>query len=314
MAEAVHLTTRIPDDAAASMAGHGLSRRHYDRVFRGGDYDVYTPDGRLLFKLRHEALTAGACHGAFEPAKRAARPSFNRGDAAGPGRHRKVKRDGTLSGTLVSPAVLSGLAGFYDASKRLPYCRATEFTANQLERWGMLLPMVREADGVFRREVPDRYESQMRAVRRTSPEFVIGGTAFTTVTLNRNYATRVHKDRGDLREGFGVITVLRAGCYDGCYLVFPQYRVAVDLWTRDVLLADVHEWHGNTEFASYSGRYDRVSAVMYYREGMKDCGTAAHELARAWGSAGAATHASKTASLFTARMRTLLGPNWRFKA
>ena len=55
---------------------------------------------------------------------------------------------------------------------------------------------------VFRRELPDRYAVQMRAVRATPPEFVIRGTAFTTVTVNRNYRSAVHKDKGDLPDGF----------------------------------------------------------------------------------------------------------------
>jgi hypothetical protein len=61
-------------------------------------------------------------------------------------------------------------------------------------------------------------------------------------------------------------------------LVFPQYRVAVDLGTRDVLLADVHEWHGNTPLVGAGGEYERVSCVFYYRTGMRHCRPPAEEL------------------------------------
>lgn len=86
----------------------------------------------------------------------------------------------------------------------------------------------------------------MVRVRATHPSWLIAGTAFTAVTVNRDFRTAVHKDRGDLRAGFGVLTALRAGTFSGCHLVFPAYRVAVDLRTRGVLLCNVHEWHGNS--------------------------------------------------------------------
>jgi hypothetical protein len=32
---------------------------------------------------------------------------------------------------------------------------------------------------------------------------------------------------------------------------------------RDVLLADVHEWHGNTPLLGVPGGYQRISTVFY---------------------------------------------------
>jgi hypothetical protein len=157
----------------------------------------------------------------------------------------------------------------------------TAFTRDNLGRWGEMLPLVRAADAVFRTACPGRYAAQMAAVRRTPPDFVIPGTAFTTVTVNRNLRTRCHKDSGDLAAGFGVISVLRAGEYAGGHLVFPKYRVAVDLRSRDVLLADVHECHGNTAIVGEPGTYERVSTVYYFRERMTECGSAEEEQERA---------------------------------
>jgi hypothetical protein len=84
-----------------------------------------------------------------------------------------------------------------------------------------------------------------------------------------------------LREGFGVLTVLHAGTYTGGHLVFPKYRVAVDLRTGGVLLADVHEAHGNTPLIGTPGSFVRLSLVCYYRAGMRACGSASEENARA---------------------------------
>jgi hypothetical protein len=54
-------------------------------------------------------------------------------------------------------------------------------------------------------------------------------------------------DAGDLRDGFGNLSVLERGKYHGGYTLFPRYRIGFDLRTGDFLAMDVHEWHCNTE-------------------------------------------------------------------
>jgi hypothetical protein len=271
----------LTDAAADALRATHLDWRHYGTLLAGEDVDVYKPDGSLLLALRTGALPDGDCDRAHPALRLAARTTNNRGVAAGGGRAARRKRDGTLSRTTYAAGVDSGIAGYFDRTAREPYCRTTAFTGTEVRAWRAAQPFVRAVDAVFRRELPGRYEAQMRAVRRTPPEWVIRGTAFTTVTVNRNYRSAVHKDEGDLREGFGVLSVLRAGEYEGGHLVFPKYRVAVDLRTRDVLLADVHEWHGNTPIVGEDGEYERVSCVFYFRRGMVHCLPPARELERA---------------------------------
>ena len=116
---------------------------------------------------------------------------------------------------------------------------------------------------------------------KTSADFRINGTAFTTVTVNKNWRTRAHYDAGDYKQGFGVMTCMRAGRYRGGQLIFPGFRVAVDMRTGGVCLADVHELHGNAPIEGVEGKYERVSCILYYRAKMIECGTAAEELDRA---------------------------------
>ena len=142
--------------------------------------------------------------------------------------------------------------------------------------------MIRQCSDVFKETMPDRWESQKAQIEKTHPDFYIHNTVFTTITVNKNWRTAAHYDRGDLAEGFGVMTALRGGEYEGAYLCIPRYRVAVDMRTRGVLFADVHgELHGNTPFEGKVGRYERVSCVLYYRTKMVECGSAAEELERA---------------------------------
>ena len=109
---------------------------------------------------------------------------------------------------------------------------------------------------------------------------------WTTVTVNNTYPTGVHKDQGDLDEGFSNLAVLRRGDYAGGHLTFPRYRVAVNMQDGDLILMDAHEWHGNTQMRLDSEDAERISVVLYYRTNMITCGTAEEEI----------EHAKRTAS------------------
>lgn len=175
----------------------------------------------------------------------------------------------------------SGVAGYLDnGGNRFPYCRLTAFNINHPDQFARALPMVRTVDRVFQERIPERYAAQRAVVENTVDDYVISGTSFTTITINLNFQTAVHKDAGDLKEGFGVMSAMRRGKFDGCYTCFPQYRICADMQTGDVLLADVHEWHGNTPLKP-RGAYERMGLIFYYREKMQECGTPTEELEKA---------------------------------
>jgi hypothetical protein len=129
--------------------------------------------------------------------------------------------------------------------------------------------------------MPERHRAQMEYYSRTSGDFRIPGTSFTTVSVNKNFRTAIHRDVGDLKQGFGVMTAFRRGNYRKGYTVFPKFRTAVDMQTSDLCLADVHEWHGNDEIVGLPGTYVRVSLVCYYQEKLAQCRSAEEERLRA---------------------------------
>jgi hypothetical protein len=194
-------------------------------------------------------------------------------------RARRINSDGTLSNTSVAIPVLSGVMGSMDRNARFPYCRTTSWNNANPEKFAKAIPLIQTISGVFEKEVPERWKAQKQKCDTTAEEWVIPNTVFTTITVNKNWQTAVHKDQGDLAEGFGVMSAFSAGGYAGCYLVFPKYRVACDMRTGDVILCDVHEWHGNTPLVPKEGvPHERISCVFYYRENMMKCGTAKEEL------------------------------------
>jgi len=299
----LHLADELPEEYLFEhIRGRLLGDDAYD-VLLTEDADVYMPSGELLLKFRKGVLNPSLTNAAYLALRGAAALTTNRGVAAGavevrPGdtfsatdrrvvaetsltRLRPMKQDGTISNTTYAQPVESGIVGFFDRNVRFPYCRQTAFNINEGEKFASAYPYIREVDGLFASLVPDRHGVQMGMVRSTHPDFVISGTSFTTVTVNRNWQTAVHKDVGDLKAGFGVLTAFAGGVYTGCYFTFPAFRVAVDLRSGDILCADVHQWHGNTPFHGRRGKYERVSCVFYYREHMHECGSAEEELNRA---------------------------------
>ena len=243
--------------------------------------------GEEIAGIRRNAISSSVCKSAYESLRSAAGLTDNRGVASGMGasgetRYKRLRQDGTISNTQVSAEpVQSGIVGYFDRSARNPYCRQTSWTAKEPEKWMAALPFIQQVNQCFKETMPDRYEAQRLVCEQTEDEWVIPDTVFTTVTVNMNWQTAVHKDVGDLDEGFGCMSTMRAGKFDGCYLCFPEYGIAVDQRTQNVTLANVHNWHGNTPITGVRGKYERLSTVLYYRKKMQNCGSPDDELQRA---------------------------------
>lgn len=266
--------------AADALQGYHPTEEHFDVLLRDS-VRVVGPDGGLVAVYLRGVVPQALAVDAFDVLKKAELSSRNRGISTHAGeQHRIVNPNGTRSKTnqLAEP-VNSGIIGYYDRYTRTPYCRECAWNRNHPDAWRRLYPYIAFVDRVFAEYAPDHHRRQLEFARRTDPAWVIGDTAFTTVSVNKTYQTAVHKDGGDLREGFGVISSLRAGEYSGGYLVLPEYRIAFDLRSCDVILFDVHRWHGNTALTLTPGAL-RITLVLYYRENMIRCGGAEYELNR----------------------------------
>lgn len=297
------LTNSLPEEEVAKLAATYLDDSHYDHVVTG-DEDVYKPDGSLLLAYRKDAIPRSLCESAYGAMSHIdfTAGSGNRGHAGGTvsvddlrdlvpshrdapvidgTRYRPLKEDGTVSKTNYAKKSPSKIIGYFDRYPRIPYCRMTSFNLDHYPEFERFRPYAVHIDKLFAENIPARHAAQMGMIEQTSPDFFIRGTSFTTVTVNKNWQTAVHQDAGDLKEGFGVMSVLEGGRYSGGILIFPAYRVGVDMRTGGVCFADVHEWHGNTVLRGKIGQFVRFSCVFYYRSGMHVCGSAPEELARA---------------------------------
>jgi hypothetical protein len=290
----IRLGFRVADSIVErDIANRTLDERDYNVLLNpaGGPMMVYMPDGKPLCcylpGALSEIMSEVDAYELLHPLH--AMMTNNRGMASGTKRIERGDGGGTRSDSM---NVSSPILGNFEPSGVYRYCRMTEWTGSHLPEWESLAPLFRVIASHFEERVTERFNAQMEWVRKTDESWLVPGTPFTTITVNNSYATGCHRDQGDLVEGFSTLACIRRGEYEGGILVFPQYRVGVNMQDGDLLLMDAHQWHGNTrmtcacgeriinKFCSFCGA-ERISIVSYYRTRMAECGSPEQELERA---------------------------------
>lgn len=302
--------TEIGEKKALTLCGRLLDDSHYELLLDEtgmietagvGGPPNYDPDPPLCILLKN--VLPQSLLDAVRPIVRKAATQRkiaggNRGVAAGTGMVPRKRRDGSLSKIKGAQrledlsdedyarlrSATDGTFGYLGRSVRggqVYGCRRTMYSGvlpSDLRLMSELAEAVAEA---FQQSwVRDRWEAQFAKASQTAPIWLIrtkqGHTPFTTITCNKSWRTAAHVDKGDLKEGFGVLCCL--GDFGGCDLVFPRYRAAVRYREGDVLLANVHEVHGNTPLLNPDGSVPRVGreperlvCVFYYQETMDQC-------------------------------------------
>lgn len=271
----------------------------------GGGQDV--PQDRLVVTFRKGVFPLEECRSYREALRGAAQVSRNRGNAAGELDMEALKKelgdrlivesktrasyytiDGLRSATHISNVVHSGIIGYFNSTPRNPYCRLTSYTRDFPEQFQKATEFVRMVDKQFQRLIPKKWAAQREFIHHHQLEekgWSVVGTAFSTMTVNRNYRTGLHLDDGDLPQGFGNLTVFEGDGpgYDGGHTVFPQFRIAADIRMGDFIGMDVHEWHGNTAMSPREPgdtTWERISLVCYCRELLQKCASREEEDAK----------------------------------
>lgn len=162
----------------------------------------------------------------------------------------------------------SGIMGYIDNTNLRRPCRLTQFSKQHFEHWSRGLPFIRRIDECYKHIAPASYTRQREEAQRTG--FHIQDTAFSTVTVNYNFRTSLHKDNGDFRGGCGNLVVCQEGIRGG-WVMFPRYKLAITLDTGDFLAMDVHEYHCNSPIIIERDGGYRLSFVCYLRERMSEC-------------------------------------------
>lgn len=274
--QTIRLKRYLTEAQGEALKGKFLDDSAYDTVITE-DTDAYDAAGKLVLKFRKGAIPQQIIRLGYDSFKDSIEHTDGRGIASGSS-HKRIRKDGSISNITIGNKVYSGNVGYMDAGAMVHYCRKTAFARNYFDKFSQGIPFVQHIDKLYAELAPEHHAKQLAIAKGTNRNYVIADTSFTTVTVNENFQTAVHKDAGDYPEGFGNLCVYRQGYYEGCYFCLPEYRVAIDMDSTDILFADVHRWHGNTPFKNMSPHYLRIAFVMYYREYMYLCKQPKEEL------------------------------------
>lgn len=296
----INVKTRLTDEELKKIKGKFIDESYIKYPIIKENSTVYNENGELILVFLKNVVPFKYAKNAYPFLRKACKDTYNRGTSAGDLSNYKIgdkigyltigkiednrfyplKKDGTLSTTGYAKSVASGVIGYMDKYPRIPYCRATALTHDFFEEYKKSLPYIRYISAMFEKYVPEKYIKQKKYWEKIHNDFKIDNTAFTTVTVNKNFRTACHYDKGDYKDGFGNLAVIESGQYSGAYTVIPKYGIAVDVRNCDICFFDVHELHGNTELNS-KGMSERISVVCYVREKMINCGSAKEELKKA---------------------------------
>ena len=195
-----------------------------------------------------------------------------------------IVKEKWASTTNYAKSVFSGVAGWYDRYPRIPYGRATAYTEKCPELFELAYPFLQSLNRGFKELLPWRWNNQKAAADKIDSRFLVPETVFTTVTVNKTFRTACHRDAGDLESGLSNLLVLGTGDYTGGYLVFPEFRTAVNVRPGDLLLVNNHEIiHGNTPIVLNNpddSSCERISVVCYFRENMLELKSYEYEALR----------------------------------
>ena len=313
----VNVEPKLTNDELKAREGTYFTDDEADMIL-DEDADVYAIDPKtgskkLLARFRKHVLPNELVKQGWEAYYQTAAASRNRGAAAGPiqvdsayWKKRKptdvnkwsarYMQDGKLSKMRVNNNVFSSVLGYFEQTPfmGLP-CRLTSYTQKYFDRYKHGIPFIQAIDATFKKLIPDRHAKQLAAAAE-KPMYQVAGTAFSSITINRNFRTALHMDDGDFREGYGNLSVIERGKYTGGATIFPQYKIGFNVRTGDFLAMDVHEFHCNTEMkeAAADKEYNkalpkihqdseatgtlggekpftRISFVCYLREKLRGC-------------------------------------------
>ncbi|KPA77140.1 putative J-binding protein [Leptomonas pyrrhocoris] len=160
----------------------------------------------------------------------------------------------------------TGIVGSYDYLNNPTQrkCRETEFSRRHWGDMSSCEPLFKHLDRLYSQMAPMHHHLQKAAI---PTQYQLSGTVFSTVTVNRDFRTAVHTDKGDFRSGLGVLAVIN-GEFEGCHLAIKKIHKAFRLQMGDVLLFNTALEHGNTEVENPEAGWKRTSIVCYLRTGL----------------------------------------------
>lgn len=291
-------------------AGEFYDKSHYNTIINESSYGL-NEDGEILFclikgaikeenrknyadiirsccktKTKNRGASAGVCDLRYFPKKAVALCDKNGNEYKdGKDRYSLFYKDATgkVVNRCQSNQVRSGVAGYFDAVAGLP-CRKVRWSnINPLKHDG-LIELAKEIESNHKTYCNSSYNYHRKKADEVPENLLFKDTIYSTMTLNYDFRTATHKDKGDLEGGLSTLTIFEdvKDNYEDFYLGLPEYKICFDVRDGDTLIFNAHEYHANTEYKvlSESLKNDdltgnpfagRMSIVCYMRNKLYMC-------------------------------------------
>ena len=191
--------------------------------------------------------------------------------------------NGRVVNRCQSNQVRSGVAGYFDAVAGLP-CRQVRWSNINPLKHAELIKLATEIQDNHKKYCDSSYNYHRKKADEVPENLLFKDTIYSTMTLNYDFRTASHKDKGDLEGGLSTLTIFEdiPNNYEGFYLGLPEYKICFDIRDGDTLIFNAHEYHANTEFKVLSDKLKvddltdehfagRMSVVCYMRNKLYKC-------------------------------------------
>lgn len=163
--------------------------------------------------------------------------------------------------------VNSAVVGFYERNNFYP-CRQTILYKKHKKSFNKrTIKLIQHISNIFKKYCREQYNTQNDYIKKINPYMRLKGTVFTTLTVNQDFRTRSHYDKGDYSEGFSNLSVYNIGNFTGGELLFPEYKMGFNVQEGDLIFFDSHFFlHCNNPIKGTG----RISLICYIREKIKN--------------------------------------------
>ena len=232
---------------------------------------ILTPGGRITALLLKNCFSEQLLRDPYELATLIHDMPDRRPKAVGSKSMPRILNNGDLGTYIATPDsvvkilkrddVRQGLFGAVGGTSGRPP-HLSNLTRAKPEYLSRLRPLIEEVNRIYAKYLPSFYEFQRRELKKTSQEFRMWHTAFSSAYMPVHLRSGYHGDESNLPGGMSAL--LSLGYFTGGQLVVPRWRIAFELIPGDLLLFDGLQLHGNLPVAG-----DRASLVLYCARGLR---------------------------------------------
>lgn len=165
---------------------------------------------------------------------------------------------------------LSNVLGTLDRSCRAPWGRLTRSTTKKYNQFESNRVFYNEINSLVAKHQPEKFTVLNERFASVKDEtYNLFGTAFTSITVNNNFAVAYHRDGNNAKGAVSVIAVMEKGEYSGGEFIFPELRLGFDIRGGDILIGDNQKFiHGMIPFKMETHDAENVMFVFYQRDGV----------------------------------------------